>query len=129
MNHFEETGMNVIHVADYNDAYSILDSKSIDIVVVDMDSNYQESFRFTYRVKHNKHLSHVFVIALSASYQKHGIFIETRTREAKKWMNIDVWVHKPINAKNLYILIKKEVAKLEGIDTSELDSEPEYKLM
>jgi DNA-binding response OmpR family regulator len=129
MSHFEEKGMNVIHVDNFNDAYGIMGSKQIDLVVMDMDTSYAEGFKFAYKVKKNKNLKNVFIIALSAAHQKYGIYLEDRTREARKWMNVDMWVNKPISAKNLYLLIKKEIALLEGIDTKQLDSEPEYHIL
>jgi CheY-like chemotaxis protein len=128
MSHFEDKGMLVVHVDNFIDAYTIIGSKQIDMIVMDMDTSYADGFKFAYNIKSNKNLKDIFIIALSSAHQKYGIYLEGQTREAKKWMNVDLWINKPISAKNLYLSIKKEIAMLEGIDTRKLDT-PEYRIL
>ncbi len=119
----EDKGYSLYHCQNIEQAYIILGSKSVDIIVLDMDEGYFEAFQFCYRIKKNINLQKIFLIGLSAAHSRFDIYIDAQTRHDRKWLNCDLFVHKPINATGLYLLIKKELAILEGIDSTELDSE------
>ena len=120
---FEDKGFNILHVPNIEQAYQTLGSQRIDIVVLDMDQNYDSAYKFCYRVKRNENFKNIMLITLTAANERFNIFIDGRTKEERKWLNCDLLVHKPISARNLYLLLKKEIAILEGIDATELDSE------
>ncbi|MHA1776211.1 MAG: hypothetical protein DRO88_06455 [Promethearchaeia archaeon] len=122
---FEEKGFSLYHVKTFEEAYQILGSQSVQIIVINMDTDYAKAFRFCYRVKHNQNLKHIFLIALSGAHSELGIYIEAQTAEAKKWLNCDLFIPKPLNAMYLYKLLKKEIAILKGIDGTALDTEKE----
>lgn len=122
-NIFEEKGFTIIHVGDIEEAHKVLGTQAIDMIVLDMDENYRESFKFCFNIKHNKNLQHIMIIALSGANIQHGIFLEAKTKEEKEWLNVNILVHKPINARNLYLLVKKELAIIEGIDSTLLDTD------
>ncbi len=124
-NLFEQKGFSIYHAEDVEHAYQILGSQSVQIIILDMDSNFGESFKFCYRVKKNENLSKIFIIGLSGAHEKHGIYIDASTREERKWLNCDLYVHKPLNAVNLYLLLKKEIAILQKVDGTALDSTDE----
>ena len=119
---FEEKGATVLHAADFDAGYKMLESNQIDIIVVDLDLGYDAGFKFCYRVKKNCNLAKAFVIALSAASQRFDISLRATTADEKRWLNVDMYVNKPITAKNLYLLLKKEIAILKGLDTTVLDS-------
>ena len=108
--HFEEKGATVIHVVNFDEAYQVLESQHVDIITVDMDISYDSAFKFCFRVKKNPNLSNIFIIALADAHERFGIYMHAVTLEEKKWLNIDLWVNKPISAKHLYLLLKKEIA-------------------
>lgn len=122
---FEEKGFTLYHVKTIEEAYQILGSQSVEIIVLDMDENYEEAFKFCHRVKRNKNLEHIFLIGLSGAHSKFGIYIDAQTKEERRWLNCDLFVHKPLNAMYLYKLLKKEIAILEGMDGTALDSTKE----
>jgi hypothetical protein len=90
-----------------------------------MDGQHQAAFRFCHRIKRNKNFQHIFLIGLSGAHSTYGIYIDAATREERKWLNCDLFVHKPLNAMYLYKLLKKEIAILEGMDGTALDSPEE----
>ncbi|MHA1619118.1 MAG: hypothetical protein ACTSVZ_07530 [Promethearchaeota archaeon] len=122
---FEDKGFTLYHVQTIDEAYQILGSQSVEIIVLDMDSNYEQAFRFLHRVKRNRNLDHIFLIGLSGAHSQFGIYIDATTREERKWLNLDLFVHKPLNAMYLYKLLKKEIAILQGMDGTALDSADE----
>ncbi|WP_457559626.1 hypothetical protein [Candidatus Harpocratesius sp.] len=122
---FEEKGFSLYHVKTFEEAYHVLGSQSVQIIVINMDTDYAEAFQFCYRVKHNKNLNHIFLIALSGAHSRFGIYINAQTYESRKWLNCDLFVHKPLNAMYLYKLLKKEIAILKGMDGIALDSPKE----
>ena len=124
-NVFEEKGFSLYRSNSIEEAYQILGSQSVEIIVLDMDEDYDKAFRFCYRLKRNKNLEKIFIIGLSAAHTRFDIYIDAHTREERKWLNCDLFIHKPINARSLYLLLKKEIAILKGIDSSDLDSEEE----
>lgn len=124
-NIFEEKGFTLYHVKTIDEAYNILGSQSVQIIVLDMDPDYDQAFRFCHRVKRNKNLEHIFLIGLSGAHSKYGIYINATTREERKWLNCDLFIHKPLNAMYLYKLLKMEIAKLQGVDGTALDSAKE----
>lgn len=122
---FEEKGFSIYHAEDVEHAYQILGSQSVQVIILDMDDNYEESFKFCHQIKKNKNLAKIFIIGLSGAHEKYGIYIDASTREELKWLNCDLFVHKPLNAKNLYLLLKKEFAILRKLDGTALDSPDE----
>ena len=122
-NFFEEKGFDIIHASSIEEAYPILETQTVDIVVLDMDEDYDAAFKLCYHLKKKKDLQDIFVIALSQAQERFDIFLDARTAEEKRWLNVDLFVHKPIGAKNLYLILKKEIAKLKGIDARDLDSD------
>ena len=124
---FEDKGFCIIHVDNIEQAYGILSSQSVELIIVDSEEGYDESFKFFYKIKHTKNLSHIFVVALSAAEERFGILLKAETKDEKRWLNVDMFVNKPIGPKSLYLLIKKEIAIMEGIDATKLDSESEHR--
>ena len=123
---FETKGFQIIQVEGIERAYQILGSHSVDIIVLDMDVGYDKAFKFCYHVKHNKNLKNIFLIGLTDAHERFGIYLNARTNEEKKWLNVDLLVHKPISVKNIYRMLKREIAILEGMDATELDSIVDY---
>jgi CheY-like chemotaxis protein len=119
---FEDLGFTILHVEDNSEAYKILQKETVDLLVVDLSDDYRGGFRLCYRVKKDPKLKRIMIIALSDANQTYGIEIDARTKEERKWLNVDLLVQKPISPKNLYALIKKELAIIEGIDETELDA-------
>jgi DNA-binding response OmpR family regulator len=124
--YFEDKGFTIVQVDNMDQGYQILGAQSVDLVIVDADENYDAAFKFCYRIKHNKNLSRMFVVMLSAAEERFGVLLRAETKDEKKWLNVDLFVNKPISPKSLYLLIKKEIAILEGIDATELDSEVDF---
>jgi DNA-binding response OmpR family regulator len=124
---FEEKGFTVMHVPTIEEATVILGQQTVDIIVLDISGDYQKAFQFCAGIKKNKHLSNIKIIALSDINERLGVMIDARTKEARRWLNIDLYVHKPIASKSLYALMKKEIAIIEGITGTELDSDLENK--
>lgn len=124
-NVFEEKGFSLYHCPNIEEAYQILGTQSVEIIILDMDENYDEAFKFCYRIKRNKNLEKIFIIGLSAAHTRFDIYIDAQTREERKWLNCDLFVHKPINARVLYLVLKKEIAIMQGIDATDLDSSEE----
>ena len=122
---FEDKGFSIYHAKDVEHAYQILGSQSVNIIILDMDDDYAGSFKFCYRIRKNKNLSKIFIIGLSGAHAKYGIYIDAGTREERKWLNCDLFVHKPLNAKNLYLLLKKEISILKQVDGTFLDTQDE----
>jgi len=122
---FEEKGFTLYHVPNIEGAYQVLGSQSVEIIVLDMDENYAEAFKFCHSIKRNKNLEKILIIGLSAAHTRFGIYIDAQTKEERRWLNCDLFIHKPINAKNLYLLLKKEIAIMQGIDATKLDSPDE----
>ena len=123
---FEDRGFSIYHVPNIEEAYQVLGSHSVDIIVLDMDEDYSEAFKFCYKIKRNKNLERVLIIGLSAAHTRFGIYIDAQTKVERKWLNCDLFIHKPINAKSLYLLLKKEIAILQGIDATQLDAPEEF---
>lgn len=119
---FEDLGFTILHVEDNSEAYKILQKETVDLLVVDLSDDYRGGFRLCYRVKKDPKLKRIMIIGISDANQTYGIEIDARTKEERKWLNVDLLVQKPISAKNLYALIKKELAIMEGIDETELDA-------
>jgi response regulator RpfG family c-di-GMP phosphodiesterase len=119
---FEEKGATVIHAADFDAGYKVLESNQVDIVVVNLDINYDAGFKFCYRIKKNCNLAKAFVIGLSAASERFGVSLRATTADEKRWLNLDLYVNMPITAKNLYLLLKKEIAMMKGLDTTVLDT-------
>ncbi len=126
MDVFESKGFRILHADDFEQAYQVLGSQSVDIVAMDMDAGYEDAFKFCYKVKKNKNLSKIFVIGLTSAHERFDIYLTANTAEEKRWLNLDMLVHKPIGIKNFYRLLKRELAILEGLDTTQLDSVVDY---
>ena len=119
---FEDMGFTILHTEDNSEGYKIIQKQKVDLLVVDLSDDYRGGFRLCYRIKKDPKLKNIMIIALSDANQAYGIQIDARTKEERKWLNVDLLIEKPISAKNIYALIKKELAILEGIDTTELDA-------
>jgi DNA-binding response OmpR family regulator len=117
----EEMGFVLIHVENIDQAYKIIGEQNVDIVILDAEEDYNAAFKFAYRIKHNKNLSRMLVVMLSAAEQRFGLMVRTKTKDEKKWLNVDMFINKPISPKSLYADLKSEIAILEGIDATELD--------
>lgn len=120
--YFQTVGCPVIHAEKIAKAYDIIKNESIEILIVDCDEDYDAAFKLFYRVKKDPEKKKMFIVALSAAEERFGILLRAETKQEKKWLNVDLFINKPISPKSLYLLIKKEIAILEGIDTTDLDS-------
>ena len=123
---FEEKGFSITHVPTFDEAYKELGQHSVDMIVLDMTGEYQQAFQFCAAVRRNKNLASIKIIVLSDVNDKFGILLEAKTKEAKRWLNADLYVHKPVTSKSLYQLIKKETATATGISSMDLDADGEY---
>ncbi len=123
----EDKGFTIVEAEDFNEAYKVIASRTVDIIAVDLDIGYQEAFEFCYRIKHNKNLNRIIILGFTSANERFGIFLDAQTKEEKQWLNIDLLVHKPISSRNIYQLLKREIAILEGVDSTELDSIIDYK--
>ncbi|NMC07427.1 MAG: response regulator transcription factor [Candidatus Lokiarchaeota archaeon] len=120
---FEEKGFTVMHVPTIDEAVVVLGQQTVDIIVLDITGEDQKAFQFCASIKKNKHFGNIKIIVLSDINARLGVSIDARTNEAKRWLNVDLYVHKPISSQSLYALMKKEIAIIEGITGTELDSE------
>ncbi len=126
MNVFEEKEFTMIHVHDIEEGYNVLGMQSVDIIILDMDEDYDAAFKFCFKVKKNKNLDHILLVGLSAAHERYGIYLTAQTAGEKKWLNLDVFLHKPISARTLYRVLKREIAIIEGIDATKLDTDADF---
>jgi response regulator RpfG family c-di-GMP phosphodiesterase len=120
--YFEDKGFTIVQVENIEQAYQVLGAQSVDIIIVDMEESYDSAFKFFYRVKRNKNFEGVVIVALSSAEERFSVLLKSETKDEKRWLNVDLFVNKPISPKNLYLLLKKEIAILEGIDATKLDT-------
>ena len=120
--YFEDKGSTIVQVENIEQAYQVLGAQSVDIIILDMEESYDSAFKFFYRVKRNKNFEGVVIVALSSAEERFSVLLKSETKEEKRWLNVDLFVNKPISPKNLYLLLKKEIAILEGIDATKLDT-------
>lgn len=120
--YFEDKGFTIVQVENIEQAYQVLGAQSVDIIILDMEESYDSAFKFFYRVKRNKNFEGVVIVALSSAEERFSVLLKSETKEEKRWLNVDLFVNKPISPKNLYLLLKKEIAILEGIDATKLDT-------
>ena len=119
----QKKGYHTILVDRVYDAFKIIDITPVNIVVIDMDEDYEATFKFCHHLKSNPETKNVIIIALSGALSRFNIQIIDDTESDRSWLNVDFWKHKPINAKEIYLMVKRELAIIEGIDAIALDSE------
>lgn len=120
---FESKGFKVIVLPDFTQVIDTLTNNKIELLVLDLDGKFQQGIKLCHDIKKNKALESAKIIALSGAFRDYHIYLDVKTKEEKQWFNVDLLVQKPIGAKNLYLLLKKEIAMIKGIDTFLLDSQ------